>query len=81
MYTMERVQKFRVFLLVVMVLAFSIAVVGSFFAEEIAMFLILFLIGLFAALFHFVLGLIQKDVSEQMWLLKQRMDEQSKEKL
>ena len=79
MYTMERVQKFRVFLVVVMVLAFSVAVVGSFFAEEIVMFLILFLIGLFAALLHFVLGLIQKDVSEQMWLLKQRMDEQSKE--
>lgn len=79
MYTMERVQKFRVLLVVVMVLAFSVAVVGSFFAEEIVMFLILFLIGLFAALLHFVLGLIQKDVSEQMWLLKQRMDEQSKE--
>ncbi len=78
MYTMERVQKFRVFLVVVMVLAFSVAVVGSFFAEEIVMFLILFLIGLFAALLHFVLGLIQKDVSEQMWLLKQRMDEMSK---
>jgi len=43
------------------------------------MFLVLFLIGLFAALLHFVLGLIQKDVSEQMWLLKQP-DEQSKEK-
>ena len=80
MYTMERVQKFRVFLAVVMVLAFSVAVVGSFFAEEIVMFLILFLIGLLAALLHFVLGLIQKDISEQMWLLKQRMDEQSKEK-
>jgi len=81
MYTMERVQKFRVFLVVVMVLAFSFAVVGSFLTGEIAMFLILFLIGLLAALLHFVLGLIQKDVSEQMWLLKQRMDEQSKEKL
>ena len=79
MYTMERVQKFRVLLVVVMVLAFSVAVVGSFFAEEIVMFLILFLIGLLAALLHFVLGLIQKDISEQMWLLKQRMDEQSKE--
>lgn len=78
MYTMERVQKFRVLLVVVMVLAFSVAVVGSFFAEEIVMFFILFLIGLFAALLHFVLGLIQKDVSEQMWLLKQRMDELSK---
>ena len=79
MYTMERVQKFRVLLVVVMVLAFSVAVVGSFFAEEIVMFLILLLIGLLAALLHFVLGLIQKDISEQMWLLKQRMDEQSKE--
>lgn len=79
MYTMERVQKFRVFLAVVMVLAFSFAVVGSFLTGEIAMFLILFLIGLLAALLHFVLGLIQKDISEQMWLLKQRMDEQSKE--
>ena len=80
MYTMERVQKFRVFLAVVMVLAFSVAVVGSFLTGEIAMFLILLLIGLLAALLHFVLGLIQKDISEQMWLLKQRMDEQSKEK-
>lgn len=80
MYTMERVQKFRVFLAVVMVLAFSFAVVESFLTGEIAMFLILFLIGLLAALLHFVLGLIQKDISEQMWLLKQRMDEQSKEK-
>ena len=79
MYTMERVQKLRVFLVVVMVLAFSFAVVGSFLTGEIAMFLILFLIGLLAALLHFVLGLIQKDISEQMWLLKQRMDEQSKE--
>lgn len=80
MYTMERVQKFRVFLVVVMVLAFSFAVVGTFLTGEFALFTILFLFGLLAALLHFVLGLIQKDVSEQMWLLKQRMDEQSKEK-
>ena len=75
MYTMERVQKFRVFLVVVMVLAFSFAVVGSFLTGEIAMFLILFLIGLLAALLHFVLGLIQKDFSEKMHLMERRLSE------
>ncbi len=75
MYTMERVQKFRVFLAVVMVLAFSFAVVGSFLTGEIAMFLILFLIGLLAALLHFILGLIQKDFSEKMHLMERRLSE------
>jgi len=75
MYTMERVQKFRVVLAVVMVLAFSAAVVGTFMAEAPALFIILFIIGLVAALLHFVLGLIQKDFSEKMHLMERRCSE------
>lgn len=75
MYTMERVQKFRVFLVVVMVLAFSVAVVGNFLTGKFVLFIILFLIGLVAALLHFVLGLIQKDFSEKMHLMERRLSE------
>ena len=75
MYTMERVQKFRVFLVVVMVLTFSVAVVGASMMEKVVLFIILFLIGLLAALLHFILGLIQKDFSEKMHLMERRLSE------
>lgn len=75
MYTMERVQKFRVFLVVVMVLTFSVAVVGASMMEKVGLFIILFLIGLLAALLHFILGLIQKDFSEKMHLMERRLSE------
>ena len=75
MYTMERVQKFRVFLAVVMVLAFSVAVVGTAMTGVHAVFLILFVIGLLAALLYFILGLIQKDFSEKMHLMERRLSE------
>lgn len=75
MYTMERVQKFRVFLVVVMVLTFSVAVVGASMMGKVVLFIILFLIGLLAALLHFILGLIQKDFSEKMHLMERRLSE------
>jgi len=75
MYTMERVQKFRVFLVVVMVLTFSVAVVGASMMEKVVLFVILFFIGLLAALLHFILGLIQKDFSEKMHLMERRLSE------
>ncbi len=75
MYTMERVQKFRVFLVVVMALAFSFAVVGTYLTGEITLFVITFLVGVVAALLHFVLGLIQKDFSEKMHLMERRLSE------
>lgn len=75
MYTMERVQKFRVFLVVVMVLTFSVAVVGTSMMGKVVLFIILFFIGLLAALLHFILGLIQKDFSEKMHLMERRLSE------
>lgn len=75
MYTMERVQKFRVLLAVVMVLAFSVAVVGASMMGMLVLFIILFLVGVVAALLYFVLGLIQKDFSEKMHLMERRLSE------